>query len=311
MNQNAAFEAHYRALYGSRWAELRESLLAPARAVPYDEGLVRPYMLDYASVLAARSLRLSWEAGIPREAQFPPGTMFPVEAGPPAAAEILDACAAPGGKTLVIAGRMGEGKLLANEFSTERRRRLQAVLDEHLGPEKRALVRVSGFDAAAAGARRGEWGRFDGILLDAPCSSERHVLGDPTALGRWTPARPRFLARRQWSLLSAAFLLLKPGGSLVYATCALDPRENDGVVRRLFEKYGAPLRETAKGAAGKEAATERIAPGKTAVEGTLVLDRPDFAEGEATEYGRIILPDRAGGMGPLYVARFFKRTGDL
>jgi 16S rRNA (cytosine1407-C5)-methyltransferase len=255
MNQNAAFEDFYRGIYGGRWVELRESLLAPVRAVPYDEGLVRPYMLDYASVLAARSLR--------------------------PAGEILDACAAPGGKALVIAGRMAGGKLLANELSAERRRRLRAVLDEHLGPEKRALARVSGFDAAAAGARRGEWGRFDGILLDAPCSGERHVLGDPPSLARWTAARPRFLAGRQWSLLSAAFLLLKPGGVLVYATCSINPGENDGVIRRLLDKYGAAV----------------------------VSDPPDFAEGEACRYGRIILPDRAGGMGPLYVARFRKGAG--
>jgi 16S rRNA (cytosine1407-C5)-methyltransferase len=289
VNQNTAFEAHYEAIYGNRWTDLRESLLAPVRAVPYDEGLTKPYMLDYASVLAARSLRLPWEAGIPMEAGIP-------------AAEILDACAAPGGKTLVIAGRLEGGRLLANELSVERRRRLQAVLDEHLGPEKRALVRISGFDAAAAGARRGEWGRFDAILLDAPCSSERHVLGDSTAISRWTAARPRFLARRQWALLSAAFLLLKPGGSLVYVTCALDPGENDGVARRLLEKYGPPRR------ASPQAAETAEAPARSAAEGAAVLDRPDFAEGEAAEYGRIILPDRTGGMGPMYVARFGKKV---
>jgi 16S rRNA (cytosine1407-C5)-methyltransferase len=261
VDQNKAFEAYYGAIYGGRWASLRESLLAPAGGVPYEEGLVKPYILDYASVLAATSLRLPSEAGFPRDG-----------------GEILDACAAPGGKTLVIASRMRGERLLANELSAERRRRLHAALDEHLGPEKRERVRVSGFDAAAAGARRGEWGRFGAVLLDAPCSAERHVLGGARELSRWSEARPRFLAGRQWALLSAAFLLLKPGGSLVYATCSINPGENDGVVRRLLEKYGASA-----------------AP-----------DPPDFTEGEAAEYGRLILPDQAGGMGPLYVARFRK-----
>jgi 16S rRNA (cytosine1407-C5)-methyltransferase len=253
---NSPFDAYYQNIYGSRWAGLRESLLAPVHHTAYDGGLVKPYLLDYASVLAARSLRI-----------------------PEAGGEILDACAAPGGKSLVIAGQMRGGtRLLANEFSAERRRRLLAVLDGHLDAEKRALVRVSGFDAAALGGRKSEWGRFDGILLDAPCSAERHVLGSAGALARWTEARPRFLAQRQWALLSAAFLLLKPGGSLVYVTCALDPRENDGTAGRLPEKYGAA-----------------VSP-----------DRPDFTEGEATRYGRIILPDSSGGCGPLYVARFIK-----
>jgi 16S rRNA (cytosine1407-C5)-methyltransferase len=214
-----------------------------------------PYRLDRASVLAAQSLPLP-----------PEGIM-------------LDACAAPGGKSLVIASALGEGqRLLANEFSARRRGRLVRVLDEHLNAEKRARVWVSGFDAAALGGRRREQGRFSGILLDAPCSSERHVIRNPAALARWTAARPRFLARRQWALLSSAFLLLREGASLVYATCALTETENDGVAERLVKKYGPAL----------------------------VPEEPDFSEGEPTRFGRIILPDRCGGMGPLYVARFRK-----
>ncbi|MDR1576224.1 MAG: 16S rRNA methyltransferase [Treponema sp.] len=256
---NAAFESYYAALYGNRWEGLRKSLLADRPACAFSEGLCRPYFLDYASVLAARCLRLS----------APDGQAFTV----------LDACAAPGGKSLVIAPALpAEARLLANEFSADRRRRLSEVLDKHLPPEKRERVRVSGFDAAAQGSRKSEHGRFAAILLDAPCSGEAHVLKDEHALSAWTAARPRFLARRQWALLSSAFLLLKAGGSLVYATCALSTEENDGVVRRLFEKYGD----------------------------LVVLDAPEFSEGEKTLFGRIILPDNSGGIGPMYVARFRK-----
>jgi 16S rRNA (cytosine1407-C5)-methyltransferase len=256
---NDQFESYYAAVYGKRWKDLRESLLGERDSVPYSTGLVKPYMLDRASALAALSLDISAE-------------------GP-----ILDACAAPGGKTLVIASRMGgRSTLLANELSGERRRRLAKVLDEHLPPELRGRVRVAGFDAAAAGGRPSERGRFAAILLDAPCSSERHVLGSEKALAEWTPARPRVLAKRQWALLSSAFLLLQSGGSLVYATCALSPEENDAVVSRLLEKYGA------------EALTEE----------------PAFSEGEPTQHGRLILPDRSGGMGPMYVARLRKAAAE-
>jgi 16S rRNA (cytosine1407-C5)-methyltransferase len=252
---NDQFETYYAGVYGNRWKELRESLLGKNDPVPYGSGLVKPYMLDRASTLAAQSLDIS------------------------TAGSILDACAAPGGKALVIASRMGaQSTLLANELSGERRRRLAKVLDEHLPPEIRERVRVAGFDAAAAGGRKSELRRFAAILLDAPCSSERHVLGSETALAEWTPARPRFLAKRQWALLSSAFLLLQNGGSLIYATCALSPEENDAVVSRLLEKYG----------------------------GAAFLEQPPFAEGEATEHGRLILPDRAGGMGPMFVARIRK-----
>jgi 16S rRNA (cytosine1407-C5)-methyltransferase len=249
------FEAYYLELFGSRWAKLRESLLLPAATIPYGEGLARPYMMDRASLLAASSLRLP-EAGI-----------------------ILDACAAPGGKSLALASRMAPGvRLLSNELSAERRRRLVNALDGHLDEERRRRVTVSGFDAGASGGRKSEWNRFDAVLLDAPCSSERHVIQSPKALAEWTPARPRSLSRRQWALLSAAFLLLKPGGSLVYATCALSPEENDGPASRFMEKY----------------------------KGRVELDEPDFPDGEKAKYGRLILPDASEGMGPMYVARFRK-----
>jgi len=253
--ENAAFEEYYRNLWGNRWTELRESLLLGAASIPYGEGLVQPYMMDRASVLAAASLRL------------------------PDTGTILDACAAPGGKSLVLASRMGKDvRLLSNELSAERRRRLVTALDEHLDGEKRSRVTVSGFDAGKQGGRRSEWNRFDAILLDAPCSSERHVIRSAKALAEWRPARPRSLSLRQWALLSAAFLLLKPSGSLVYVTCALSSEENDGPVARLFSKY----------------------------QGGIELDEPDFPEGEKTKYGRLILPDVSGGMGPMYIARMVK-----
>jgi len=254
--ENPAFEEYYLKLYSSRWTALRESLLLPAASVPYGDGLAKPYIMDRASVLAALSLRLTPDSSL-----------------------ILDACAAPGGKSLVIASRMpNETRLISNELSSERRRRLVNVLDEHLDEEKRNRVTVSGFNAAELGGRKNERSRFDAILLDAPCSSERHVIQSAKALAEWTPARPRSLSRRQWSLLSAAFLLLKPGGSLVYATCALSPEENDGPVSRLLEKY----------------------PGE------IEPDEPDFPEGEKTRYGKLILPDASNNMGPMYVARFKK-----
>jgi 16S rRNA (cytosine1407-C5)-methyltransferase len=249
------FDDYYRSRYGSRWEALKKSLLEKPAPVPYCDGLVKPYLLDQASVLAAQSLRLTDEG------------LF------------LDACAAPGGKSLVIASRMGKGgRLLSNELSAERRRRLVKVLDDHLDPEKRKQVTVSGFDAGREAGRESERGRFDAVLLDAPCSSERHVLSDPRALAQWTPARPKSLARRQWALLSAAFLLLRPGGSLVYATCALAEEENDAVAARLFAKYGQAVQS----------------------------DPPDFPDGEKTRFGRIILPDLSNGKGPLYIARFYR-----
>lgn len=250
------FNNYFLQKFGSRWKTLKEALETNNRTLDYDTKLLKPYRMDIASQIAALALNL-------------PGT-----------GEVLDACAAPGGKSLVIASRIESSvTLLANELSSERRRRLVNVLDDHLFPEQRSRVRVSGFDAAAAGRRVSEHGRFNAILLDAPCSSERHLIKNKAAMAKWTLARIKYLASRQWALLSSAFLLLAPGGSLVYSTCALSEEENDGPVNRLFKKY----------------------------DGQIIDDPCILQQGsEKTTRGIIFLPDRADGAGPMYIARVRK-----
>jgi len=168
--------------------------------------------------------------------------------------------------------------LISNEFSSDRRRILIKNLDDHLDEKTGTNVKITGNDAAKLGSRKTELEKYDAILLDVPCSSERHVIQSEKALAQWTAARPRMLSQRQWSLLSAAFLLLKPGGSLVYATCAICPQENDVPAAKLLEKY------------------------KDKIE----IDQLEYF-GEDTNYGRIILPDRQGAKGPMYIARFRKK----
>lgn len=249
------FDLYYRNMYGSRWEVLKKALLKPSTPVEYGNGLNKAYMMDEASVIAAKTLRLPDE-GI-----------------------ILDACAAPGGKSLVISSAMNDDvSLLSNEFSGERRRRLVNVLDEYLPGEKRERVQVSGFDAASQGGRKSEHERFSAVMLDVPCSSERHVLGNSKALSEWTEARPKFLSNRQWALLSSAFLLLKSGAGLVYCTCSISVQENDFVLERLFKKY----------------------------KDHVFLDKPDFTIGEETRFGRMIMPDKDNNRGPMYVARIRK-----
>ncbi len=259
-----AFDAHYRALFGERWPALEASLLAEPDSIPFRAGPgLEPYFMDSASIFAAECLEL------------------------PSEARILDACAAPGGKSLVLASRLGPGSsLVANELSSDRRRRLRDALDRHLGPEQLGRVTVAGRDAAAM--CRSYEGAFDAILLDAPCSSERHVLsrakarGDGRAPSEWSPSRIRGLALRQWSLLSSALIMLKAGGCLVYSTCALSPEENDRVVARAAVKFGTRL----------------------------VFERPAHPDAETTEYGVSILPDRASGAGPMYVCRLRKLSAE-
>ncbi len=258
----AVFESWYSARFGERWPALKEALLLPASRVPWEEGLIKPYYLDSGSVEAALSL--------------PP---------PSPGGRILDVCAAPGGKSLVLARLIDKGAtLLSNEYSRERRRRLTDVMEEHLDAVKLASVTITGFDAAKWA--RHERGVAERILLDAPCSSERHVLASNHHLSEWSPARIKNLAQRQWSLLSSAWLVLAPGGVMVYATCALSTEENDGVIARLIKKYGHEVSVIGFCASGRF---------------------PELSP-EETEYGVHILPDSSAGAGPLYISILSKKS---
>ena len=137
---------------------------------------------------------------------------------------ILDACAAPGGKTAAIAHRMqGQGELDAFDSSPARLHRLRNTVDQ-LGY---ANIRIANRKAETIFKRTPE--RYDGILLDAPCSSEKHVWHSPKHLAEWSESRIKRLKQQQIALLNGLWFALKPGGRIFYSTCALNTEENEGV----------------------------------------------------------------------------------
>lgn len=206
------FEKYYSDLFDARWENLRNSLFGESVYAEWNAGGVEKYFLDPASVFAALQL--------------------PVLGGK----KFLDMCAAPGGKTLVIASRMpDDASLVSNERSPQRKQRLVQVCENCLPEKINSRIKISCSDAAKWCTTQTE--AYDRILLDAPCSSERHVLQDEKYLSEWSPARIKSLAMEQWALLSCAYRLLEPGGFLLYSTCALCPAENDEVVSRLLKKF--------------------------------------------------------------------------
>jgi len=139
---------------------------------------------------------------------------------------ILDACAAPGGKTLLIAERMeGRGELVAMDIMEDR----LDPLRDNVGRMRLTIVRIARGDAASetdVGALRGSR-RFDRILLDVPCTNTGVFRRRPDARWRFAPSSLAEAARIQRALLDNAGRFLKPGGTLVYSTCSLEPEENE------------------------------------------------------------------------------------
>jgi 16S rRNA (cytosine967-C5)-methyltransferase len=138
---------------------------------------------------------------------------------------VLDACAAPGGKSTLIADHGGDAVVVfAGERSLRRARTLRALVGRWGSPNVRVL---------AADARRPPFTRpFDVVLLDAPCSGLGTIGHHPDI--RWR-AREEDLpahAARQGEMLTSLSGLVAPGGRLVYSTCSSEPEENEEVVQR-------------------------------------------------------------------------------
>jgi len=160
--------------------------------------------------------------------QNPASMIPPLVLDPQPGERVLDLASAPGSKTLQIAGMMGgEGRISAVEMVRDRFFRLKANLEVHGAGWVQTYLK----DGTGVGRSCPEW--FDRVLLDAPCSGEgRFNALYPETYASWSVAKIREMSRKQQRLLSSAARALKPGGVLVYSTCALAPEENELVVAR-------------------------------------------------------------------------------
>ncbi len=138
---------------------------------------------------------------------------------------ILDACAGAGGKTMHLADLQGDaGSILATDVEPVRLRSLAARAARSGLHSIRTRVVRSDRDAVQSHED------FDAVLVDAPCSGTGTARRTPTVLYRLTPKALDKFAARQRNLLAANAIHVRPGGTLVYATCSLLPDENEDVV---------------------------------------------------------------------------------
>ncbi|WP_433973909.1 transcription antitermination factor NusB [Tunturiibacter lichenicola] len=142
----------------------------------------------------------------------------------PGAKRVWDCCAAPGGKTLILARRLTEAKLVASDVSAKRLAQTEARLKRYAYAE-----RVE-FDVEDAANAKGVEGEFDLILCDVPCSGTGTLAGNPEIRHRLKEEELTRQAVRQRAILGGALKRLAPGGRLVYSTCSLEAEECEGVV---------------------------------------------------------------------------------
>lgn len=202
-----------------------------ARGIAYERV---PWYGDALVVRDARERDL-WELDIYRKGhiylQSLSSMLPPLLLEPRAGADILDMCAAPGGKTAQIAALTGNAAhLTACEMSAPRAEKLAYNLDK-LGAVNVNVMRT---DARSLD----EFFSFDQILLDAPCTGTgTYRAGDERAEKRMTPQLLAKVTKSQRALLDRALTVLKPGGTLVYSTCSVLAEENDDQVRAALKRH--------------------------------------------------------------------------
>ena len=139
--------------------------------------------------------------------------------------QVLDLCAAPGGKATALGAKLkGKGLLVANDISASRCRALLRNIE--------MAGIVNAFVTNAPGQQLGEHfhGFFDRILLDAPCSGEGMFRKDESVIRAWDPEKPLRCAAVQKELILQAADMLRPGGELLYSTCTFSRTENEEVI---------------------------------------------------------------------------------
>lgn len=145
---------------------------------------------------------------------------------------VCDLCAAPGGKTTQIAGRMlGQGFLVCNEINPKRAKILSRNI-ERMGVAN-ALVTNEHPETLASRFP----GFFDRVLVDAPCSGEGMFRKEEAAVTDWSQETVQMCARRQREILDSAARLVRPGGRLVYSTCTFAPEEDEETVAAFLEAH--------------------------------------------------------------------------
>jgi 16S rRNA C967 or C1407 C5-methylase (RsmB/RsmF family)/NOL1/NOP2/fmu family ribosome biogenesis protein len=145
---------------------------------------------------------------------------------------VLDLCAAPGGKSTQIAGRLqGKGLLVSNEIIKDRAKILSSNI-ERLGVRNACVLNETPEKLSTIFNRF-----FDKILVDAPCSGEGMFKKEPNALIEWSPENVIKCHERQLSILDDAASMLKPGGVLVYSTCTFNTLENEKTIEEFLKSH--------------------------------------------------------------------------
>ncbi|CAH1254951.1 NSUN3 [Branchiostoma lanceolatum] len=204
---------------------------------------------------------------------------------------VLDMCAAPGGKSLALLQTAKFGLLTSNEPDLWRKRRLVDTLQSFI-PQEILDTRVDVTKLSGVHFQDVTPNIFDKVLVDAPCSNDRSWLYSKNIIGMQMRMEDRrHLPELQASLLRSALHAVKPGGSVVYATCTLSQQENDEVMESVLKQVSKNSKSRIE-VINLNNLTENF--------------QKVFRFDSLTRYGQLVLPYLDANWGPMYFAKLKK-----
>jgi tRNA and rRNA cytosine-C5-methylases len=216
---------------------LHESTAAFAQRLSHPQWLVERWVANYGRAAAIKICEFGQsEPASPALFAEEPDALLPqmddgsrlvaelCAASAPNASRVWDACAAPGGKTLILAHRLLQAKILGSDASTRRLTAMRHRLEQFPYATDITLETADATDPPDS------MNHFDLILADVPCSGTGTLARNPEIRLRLTPADIGRQTTRQGQILRTALSRLAPGGRLLYSTCSLEPEECEQVV---------------------------------------------------------------------------------
>lgn len=205
---------------------------------------------------------------------------------------VFDACAAPGGKSLLMLQTLLPKVLVSNDVQESRCNRIRRIMDQYIYDfdsswnNHRCIVSMQ--DARVTS----DYGGYDKVLVDVPCTTDRHAVNvDDNNIFKHTRVKERLkIPENQAMILTNCIRLLKPGGSLVYSTCSLSPVQNDGVVHmalsNVFKEHGIAVTINDLSLVMK--------PFKNIMK---------FENPKGLKYGQMVIPFLPANFGPMYFCK--------
>lgn len=201
---------------------------------------------------------------------------------------VLDMCAAPGGKTVLVSQLLSNhGSLVASEISNTRRANLIKVIKDYIPKISKSKDLVEVRNLTGHKFATYEPSTYDRVLVDAPCSSDRHNLQTNFEYSVWSEMKSKANANLQKKLLLSALQTVVPGGIVVYSTCSMSVFENDAVIDEVLSKC-------------KQNNDLKVEVLDSQFTNQPIADMFNFQQ---TQNGILVLPSKKKNWGPLYFCK--------